>query len=106
MHRAQLWWARAVFIKVRRRKHGNHVYEYLDIVENQKVQGKVVRHVLGTLGRRDQTTPAGGALSEPARGYDHRGASSRLLFSHLTTHGLRSIQGISSSAWELLQRGV
>lgn len=46
-----------MFIKVRRRKHGERVYEYLDIVENQKVQGKVVRHVLGTLGRRDQLPP-------------------------------------------------
>jgi transposase len=43
-----------VFIKVRRRKHGDRVYEYLDIVENHKVEGKVVRHVLGSLGRRDQ----------------------------------------------------
>jgi len=46
-----------VFIKVRRRKHEDRVYEYLDIVENHKVQGKVVRQVLGSLGRRDLLSP-------------------------------------------------
>ena len=46
-----------MFIKVRRRKHGDRVYEYLDIVENHKVQGKVVRQVLGSLGRRDLLSP-------------------------------------------------
>jgi transposase len=47
-----------MFIKVRRRKHGDRLYEYLDIVENHKVEGKVVRHVLGSLGRRDLLSPS------------------------------------------------
>jgi transposase len=46
-----------VFVKIRRRKRAGHVYEYVDIVENHKVQGKVQRTVLGTLGRRDQLPP-------------------------------------------------
>ena len=46
-----------MFVRSRRRKHGQQVYEYLDIVENRKVQGKVVRTTLGSLGRRDQLSP-------------------------------------------------
>ena len=43
-----------MFVKIRRRKRGGHVYEYVDIVENHRVDGRVQRTVLGTLGRRDQ----------------------------------------------------
>src|SRR5215469_11179044 len=46
-----------MFVRFRRRKHGEQVYEYVDIVENHKVQGKVVRTTLGSLGRRDQLSP-------------------------------------------------
>jgi len=34
-----------------------YLHEYVDIVENHKVQGKVRRTTLGTLGRRDQLAP-------------------------------------------------
>ena len=43
-----------MYIKIRRRHHANQTYEYVDIVESHKVDGKVVRRVLGTLGRRDE----------------------------------------------------
>lgn len=46
-----------MFVSIRRRKHGDRVYEYVDIVENQKVEGKVRHTRLGTLGRRDQLPP-------------------------------------------------
>jgi len=46
-----------VFVSIRRRKHGDRIYEYVDIVENQKVEGKVRHTRLGTLGRRDQLPP-------------------------------------------------
>lgn len=46
-----------MFVRVRRRQHEHQVYEYLDIVENRKVNGKVVRTTLGSLGRRDQLSP-------------------------------------------------
>jgi len=46
-----------VFVKIRRRIKDGHVYEYVDIVENHRVQGRVQRTVLGTLGRRDQLSP-------------------------------------------------
>jgi len=46
-----------MFIRVRRRQHGQRVYDYLDIVENQRIDGKIVRTTLGCLGRRDQLSP-------------------------------------------------
>lgn len=46
-------WGR-VFVKIRRRHHASQTYEYVDIVESQRVNGKVVRRRLGTLGRLDQ----------------------------------------------------
>ncbi len=46
-----------MFVKVRRRKHAHGTYEYVDIVENRRVAGKVQRVTLGTLGRRDQLPP-------------------------------------------------
>lgn len=35
-------------------RKGDRVYEYLDVVESFRAQGKVGRKILGTLGRRDQ----------------------------------------------------
>jgi transposase len=46
-------WGR-VFVKIRRRHHASQTYEYVDIVESQRVDGKIVRRRLGTLGRLDQ----------------------------------------------------
>jgi hypothetical protein len=46
-----------VFLTVRRRRHGDKVYEYLDVAESHRVQGKVRRRTLWTLGRRDQIDP-------------------------------------------------
>ncbi len=46
-----------MFVKIRRRKHAHGTYEYVDIVENRRVGGKVERITLGTLGRRDQLPP-------------------------------------------------
>jgi Transposase DDE domain len=48
-----LLWGR-VFVKIRRRHHASQTYEYVDIVESQRVDGKIVRRRLGTLGRLDQ----------------------------------------------------
>ena len=41
----------------RRTKRGQRVYEYVDIVESYRTQGKVRRKTLGTLGRRDELSP-------------------------------------------------
>jgi transposase len=46
-----------VFLTVRRRRHGDKAYEYLDVAESHRVQGKVRRRTLWTLGRRDQIDP-------------------------------------------------
>jgi len=46
-----------LFVKLRRRKHAHGTYEYVDIVENRRVAGKIQRITLGTLGRRDQLPP-------------------------------------------------
>ncbi len=46
-----------MFVKLRRRKHAHGTYEYVDIVENRRVDGKIQRITLGTLGRRDQLPP-------------------------------------------------
>jgi transposase len=43
-----------LYISIRRTKRNQYVYEYVDIVESFRHQGKVRRKVLGTLGRRDQ----------------------------------------------------
>ena len=46
-----------MFVKIRRRHHANHTYEYVDIVESVRVDGKVVRRRLGTLGQRQDLPP-------------------------------------------------
>ena len=46
---------RAVFVRVK--KSGGH--EYLQVVHNQRVGGKVNQHVLGTLGRLDRLLAEG-----------------------------------------------
>ena len=46
-----------MFLTVRRRRHGDKVYEYLDVAESRRLQGKVRRITLWTLGRRDQIDP-------------------------------------------------
>lgn len=46
-----------MFLTVRRRRHGDTVYEYLDVAESHRVQGKVRRTILWTLGRRDRIDP-------------------------------------------------
>jgi transposase len=46
-----------VFVKIRRRHHASQTYEYVDIVESHKVNGKAIQRVLGTLGRREDLPP-------------------------------------------------
>lgn len=46
-----------MFVTFRTRRRDDKVYQYVDIVENHRVQGKVRRKTLGTLGRRDQLPP-------------------------------------------------
>lgn len=46
-----------MFLTTRRRKHAGKAYEYLDIAESHRVDGKVRRTTLWTLGRRDQIDP-------------------------------------------------
>ena len=43
-----------MYVTFRRTKRGPRVYEYVDIVESYRKQGKVRRKTLGTLGRRDE----------------------------------------------------
>jgi transposase len=44
-------------LSVRRVRKSGRAYEYLDIVESFRQQGRVRRKILGTLGRRDQLSP-------------------------------------------------
>jgi len=44
-------------LSTRRVRKAERVYEYVDIVESFRVQGRVRRKILGTLGRRDQLQP-------------------------------------------------
>ena len=46
-----------MFVKIRRRHHANQTYEYVDIVESQRVGGRILRRKLGTLGRLDELDP-------------------------------------------------
>lgn len=46
-----------MYIRIRRRKHANATYEYVDIVESRRRGHKVVQSTLGTLGRRDELSP-------------------------------------------------
>lgn len=46
-----------MFITVRRRIHAGKAYEYLDVAESHRVNGKVRRTILWSLGRRDQLDP-------------------------------------------------
>lgn len=46
-----------MYVKIRRRNHANHSYEYVDIVESVRIDGKVVRRRLGTLGQRQDLPP-------------------------------------------------
>ena len=46
-----------MYVTFRRTKRDQRVYEYVDIVESYRTQGKVRRKTLGTLGRRDQLRP-------------------------------------------------
>lgn len=43
-----------MYVKVRRRHHANQTYEYLDIVESHRIDGRVHQRKLGCLGRLDQ----------------------------------------------------
>jgi DNA-binding MarR family transcriptional regulator len=45
-----------MFVKIRRRTHASQTYEYVDIVESRRLDGRVVQKRLGSLGRRDQLT--------------------------------------------------
>ncbi len=49
-------WSGRVYIKIRRRLHGDRPYEYLAIAVSFKSQGKVGHRTLGSLGRRVQLT--------------------------------------------------
>lgn len=46
-----------MYVRTRRSRHANATYEYIDIVESVRLQGKVRQRTLGTLGRKDQLTP-------------------------------------------------
>jgi transposase len=46
-----------VYVRTRRVKRGERTYEYVDIVESQRRQGRVVQRSLGTLGRKDLLKP-------------------------------------------------
>lgn len=46
-----------MFLTTRRRVHAGKAYEYLDVAESHRVDGKVRRTTLWTLGRRDQIDP-------------------------------------------------
>ncbi len=46
-----------MYARLRRRKHDRYSYEYVDIVESYRVDGKVRQRVLGTLGRTDELPP-------------------------------------------------
>jgi hypothetical protein len=46
-----------MYVKIRRRHHANQTYEYVDIVESVRIDGKVVRRRLGTLGQRQDLSP-------------------------------------------------
>ena len=46
-----------MYVKIRRRHHASHSYEYVDIVESVRIDGKVVRRRLGTLGQRQDLPP-------------------------------------------------
>lgn len=46
-----------MFVRIKRRKHADRVYEYVDIVESMRVEGKVQQRTLGTLGRKDELAP-------------------------------------------------
>jgi transposase len=46
-----------MYVKIRRRHHANHTYEYVDIVESVRIGAKVVRRRLGTLGLRQDLPP-------------------------------------------------
>ena len=46
-----------MYVRNRRVRRGDRSYEYVDIVQSQRLQGRIVQHRLGTLGRRDQLSP-------------------------------------------------
>ena len=46
-----------MYVRTRRVRRGDRTYEYIDIVQSQRQQGKIVQRRLGTLGRRDQLPP-------------------------------------------------
>lgn len=46
-----------MYVRTRRVKHGDSVYEYLDIVESTRIDGKVHQRTLGRLGRTQDLTP-------------------------------------------------
>jgi transposase len=46
-----------VYVRTRRVKRGQRTYEYVDIVESQRRQGRVVQRTLGSLGRKDLLQP-------------------------------------------------
>src|SRR5215831_1555446 len=46
-----------MYVRTRRVRRGDRSYEYIDIVQSQRLQGRIVQHRLGTLGRRDQLSP-------------------------------------------------
>ncbi len=46
-----------MFLTTRRRRHAGKAYEYLDVAESRRIDGKVRRTILWTLGRRDRLDP-------------------------------------------------
>jgi hypothetical protein len=52
-----LWWQKEIAVFVRRKKSG--VYEYLQIVHNERIDGRVKQRVIATLGRLDVLQKSG-----------------------------------------------
>ncbi len=46
-----------LYLRTRRVRHQDRVYEYVEIVESQRRQGRILRRSLGTLGRKDLLQP-------------------------------------------------
>ncbi len=76
-----------MYVRTRRVRRGDRTYEYVDIVESQRRQGRVVQRSLGTLGRKDLLKPETiqslighlHKLTSPGGGRALRGGGMRML---------------------------
>ncbi len=96
---------RVVYIRIRRRKYGQRAYEYVDVVESRRQQGRVVQSTLGTLGRRDQLSPAKvDRLIEHLRKLASPQAGGGILLGELEVNAIREYGGVlvARRLWEEL----